>query len=426
MRRTLAIALVVQLWTSIGTAQTVSERGFIEGGGLLFPQTSPFDSVQATADALAREELFFKPASWIQFGGGVDARANSHNQVDRRRRLDWRDRGILRPTFSLRQLNATLRAPHFTLDIGKQFIRWGRADVTYPTDRFAPRDYVNVVNPELLPVTGVRPSVQIGSETFEVVWLPKLTPSRLPLPDQRWTFIPPAAAGLTLVDEGSQIRSVSQYGARWRHTGGRLETALSYFEGQNHLPDVYGTVTADGTALNIRRVYPEIRMYGADAAIPTDLLTLKLETAYVQSRRHDTDEYVLYVVEAERQTGEWLLDLGYAGEVVTVRSHSGGQPFAPDRGLARALIGRAAYTIDPSRTLTIEGALRERSDNVFQCFTQSESCLAGVYVKGEFSSALGRFFRITMYGVGIDGTRGDFLGQYRRNSHAAVTLRFSF
>src|SRR5262249_35197373 len=136
-----------------------------------------------------------------------------------------------------------------------------------------------------------------------------------------------------VVDEGSQIRSVSQYGARWRHTGGHLETALSYFEGQNHLPDVYGTVTADGSALNIRRVYPEIRMYGADAAIPTDLLTLKLETAYVQSRRHDTDEYVLYVVEAERQTGEWLLDLGYAGEVVTAHSRSTGQPFAPDRGL---------------------------------------------------------------------------------------------
>src|SRR5215831_14857446 len=137
MRRTLAIALVVQLWTSIAAAQKVSERGFIEGGGLLFPQTTTFDSVQATADALAREELFFKPASWIQFGGGVDARANSHKQVDRRRRLDWQDRGVLRPTFSLRQLNATLRVPHFTLDIGKQFIRWGRAYVTYPTDRFA-------------------------------------------------------------------------------------------------------------------------------------------------------------------------------------------------------------------------------------------------------------------------------------------------
>jgi hypothetical protein len=412
MRRTLALALAVHVWAAGATAQTFSERGFIEGGGLLFPQTTAFDNVRSTGDLLVREELFFKPASWIQFGGGVDARANSHDQVDRRWRLDWRDRGILRPTLSLRRLTATITAPHFTVDVGKQFIRWGRADVTYPTDRFAPRDYVNVLDPELLAVTGVRPSVQIGSETFEAVWLPQLTPSRLPLLDQRWTFIPPAAAGLTIIDEGSHIRSVSQYGARWRHTGGHLETALSYFDGQNHLPDVYSTVTAEGTALEIRRVYPTIRMYGADAAIPTDVLTLKLEAAYVKAPAHDTDEYLLYVMEAERQSGEWLLDLGYAGDVVTRRSQSSGQPFAPDRGLARALIGRAAYTIDPRQTLTFEGAVRQNGD--------------GVYFRGDYSSALGRYFRITMYGVAIDGANTDFLGQYRRNSHAAVTLRFSF
>lgn len=412
MRRTLAFALALHVWAISAAAQTVSERGSIEGSGLLFPQTTAFDTVRTTGDLLLREELFFKPAAWIQFGGGVDARANSHNQVDRRLRLDWNDRGILRPTLSLRRLTATITAPHFTLDIGKQFIRWGRADVTYPTDRFAPRDYVNVLDPELLAVTGVRPSVQLGSEAFEVVWLPQLTPSRLPLLNQRWTFIPSAAAGLAIIDEGSQIRTASQYGARWRHTGGHLETAVSYFDGQNHLPDVYSAVTPEGTALDIRRVYPKIRMYGADAAIPTDLLTLKLEAAYVRSPAHDTDEYLLYVVEAERQSGEWLLDLGYAGDRTTRHSQSPGQPFAPDRGLARALIGRAAYTIDPRRTFTLEGALRQNGD--------------GVYFRGEYSSAVGRYFRITLYGVGIDGTGADFLGQYRRNSHAGVTLRLSF
>ena len=29
------------------------------------------------------------------------------------------------------------------------------------------------------------------------------------------------------------------------------------------------------------------------------------------------EEYVLYVVEVERQVGEWVVDIGYAGEVVT-------------------------------------------------------------------------------------------------------------
>ncbi len=32
------------------------------------------------------------------------------------------------------------------------FIRWGRADILNPTDRFAPRDFMNVIDPDFLPV----------------------------------------------------------------------------------------------------------------------------------------------------------------------------------------------------------------------------------------------------------------------------------
>ena len=34
-------------------------------------------------------------------------------------------------------------------------------------------------------------------------------------------------------------------------------------------------------------------------------------------RRTGADEYILYVIQLERQTGEWLLGGGYAGEAVT-------------------------------------------------------------------------------------------------------------
>jgi hypothetical protein len=412
MRRAIAVALAVLYWTMTASAQALSERGFIEGRGFLFPRTTPVDDTRQIGDVLVREEVFLKPASWIQFAGGVDARTSSHHGVDRTWRLDWRDRGILRPRLSLRRLTATITVSRFSVDIGKQFIRWGRADVTYPTDRFAPRDYLNVVDPELLPVTGVRPSVQIGNETLEAVWLPHLTPSRLPRFDQRWTIIPAGAAALRIIDRGSQIGTDPQYGARWRHTGGHLESAVSYFEGSNHLPDVHAIPVPDAPAIGIRRIYPRIRMYGADAAIPTNVLTFKLEAAYVTSPSRATEEYVLYVIEAERQTGEWLLDAGYAGDIITRTSATSGRPFAPDRGLARSLIARAAYTIDPRRSLTIEGALRQTG--------------RGLYLKGEYSSAVGQHWRLTGSAVGIRGRQSDFLGQYQANSYASVALRFSF
>ena len=44
-------------------------------------------------------------------------------------------------------------------------------------DRFAPRDFLNVIDTDFLPVLGARPSLQIRSETFEAVWTPRMTPS---------------------------------------------------------------------------------------------------------------------------------------------------------------------------------------------------------------------------------------------------------
>ncbi len=317
----------------------------------------------------------------------------------------------MRPKASVYRLGATITARGFTLDLGKQFIRWGRADIIYPTDRFAPRDYINVVNSELLPVIGARGSLQLGNEIFEAIWVPQLTPSRLPLLDQRWTVVPPEAAGLTLADGGAEILGGAQFGARWRHTGSRIETALSFFDGPNHQPDLQTRLRPESpTTLDVVRVYPNIRMYGGDLALPTSALTLKAEVAYVTSPSETSDDYVLYVVEIERQAGEWLLDIGYAGEVV--RESRVALSFAPDRGMAKSIIGRASYTFDPQRVLIFEGAARQNGD--------------GYFGKIEYSQGMSEHWRLTLAAIGIGGEEEDFLGQYHRNSHGTVTLRYSF
>ncbi len=119
---------------------------------------------------------------------------------------------------------------------------------------------------------------------------------------------------------------------------------------------------------------------------------------------------MLYVVELERQIGEWLLDGGYAGEVVTKPSTE--LLFSPERGLAKSFIARASYTVDPRRSLSIEGAVRQNG--------------RGLYVKGEFSRAMGQHWRLTAAGIGIGGRDDDFLGQFQRNSHVSASLRFSY
>src|SRR5256885_15590026 len=184
------------------SAQALSERGFFEGTAWLFPQAAPNDRARVIGDLLLRDDLFFKPTNWIQFAAGLDLRANSHNQVDARWRVDVNDRDPLRPAIALRRLSATFSHGPLTIDIGKQFVRWGKTDIVTPTDRFAPRDFLEVFDNDFLAVTGARASLQADTETIEAVWVPRFTPSRMPLLNQRWTVVPPAAAQFSVIDLG--------------------------------------------------------------------------------------------------------------------------------------------------------------------------------------------------------------------------------
>ncbi|MGC4081777.1 MAG: hypothetical protein QM736_06640 [Vicinamibacterales bacterium] len=418
MTRYIATILFV-LGTSVASAQTVTNRGFVEAQAIGYPQKAPNDSTRAIGDILVRDELFVRPAEWLELAAGADLRANSHDQVEDEWRFDWDDRRIRRPRFALRRLSATFTKGPFTLDVGKQFIRWARADVLNPTDRFGPKDYMTVVNTEVLPVLGIRPSLQIGQEIVEGVWVGQPTPSRMPLLNQRWAILPEGAAALPLVDNGGLPPDRSQQGVRWRHVGDRFESALSFFNGVNHLPNFETVITsvplgASGTLaptrIDVSRIYPKLRTYGVDFAIPTSVVNVKAEAAFFISPEQSNDDYLLYVIELERQSGNWLFDAGYAGEVVTERREI--FSFNPERGLAKSIVGRAAYTGDPRHSVAVEGAVRQDG--------------GGVYIKGEFSEAIGAHWRVTATGIGIRGHDDDFIGQFRRNSSGTLGLRFSF
>jgi len=407
------LILVGALQADRANGQAISQRGFAEAAAQLFPDKTPNDPTWAVSDVLVREELFAKPVAWVQFAVGADLRLNSHNQVEDEWRVDVSDRGVRRPRLSLRRATATIAFRKLTLDVGKQFIRWGKADIVNPTDHFAPRDYLNVVDTEFLPVTGGRATLQATpQDSLELVWLPRFTPSRIPLLNQRWTAVPPDPPLVQIVDAGAVLPTKSQSGLRWSHVGNRVEYSLSFFDGVNHLPNIDQSVkpTTLLPEIEILKRYPEIRSYGADLAMPTPWLTVKGEAAYFTSGSSGTDEYVVYVIQVERQTGEWVLVGGYAGEAVTNRRAQ--LTFAPDRGLAKSFVARASYTIDPTRSLALETAVRQNA--------------AGAYGRAEYSQAYGQHWRATFAGVIIGGDRDDFLGQYRQNSHLSITLRCSF
>lgn len=404
-------ALLAVLAAATAAAQSFTQRGFLEIRNFAYPQTAPGDSGRLVSEQLLRWEASWRVNSWLQLNAGADARFDSHRQFERAWRLDWADRRRQRPTVSARRLSLLAHRGGLTFEAGRQFIRWGKADILNPTDRFAPKDFLNVLTTEFLGVTALRATYERGGDTLDVVLQPVFTPSRTPLVTQRWAALPEEAAQFAIREAPLRFPGRAAAGARWNHVGSGYEFSLSFYDGFNHLP-VYAARLEAGLvpAILVERIHPQMRMYGADAAVPTRWLTLKGETAYFTSSTPLADNYVLYVIQAEKQRGEWLFVGGYAGEKVTERRVQ--LDFAPDRGLAKTFLGRASYNIDPNRSVAFEGAARQNG--------------RGFYGKLEYTQAVGAHWRVTAAANLLRGARDDFLGQYRRNSNFMLVLRYSF
>ncbi len=396
------------LAAAVAAAQNFSQRGFLETTGLIFPQTAANDSSHAVGEALLRYEAFYRLSPALRFAGGIDARADTHLETERGPGLSWWDRERRRPALEVRRLSATYTRGKLTVEAGKQFIRWGKADILNPTDRFAPRDFLNVVDNDFLGVTAARATYGGQADTIDLVFAPRLTPSRVPLLNQRWAVLP---ASLPIAEQPPDIPGSPQFGARWNHIGRTAEYSLSFYNGGDYLPLYRGQAEfAPSPRVEIQRFYPRMRMYGGDAALPFSVVTLKAEAAYFTSTSPEADEYALFVVQLERQAGEWSFVGGYAGQAIA--AHGTAAAYSPVRGLTRALVARASYTIDVNRSFACETVIRQNG--------------RGFYVKPEYTEAFGQHWRVTAGFALIRGAAADFLGQYRRNSHAILALRYSF
>jgi len=408
------IILALLLTAAPCFAQTYTQRGFLETRGTLYPQKAINDRAHTIGELLLRYEGFYTASNKLQFSGALDFRTDTHHQVERDFSLSWQDRGLRRPVAEVRRLSAAYHDGPLTFELGKQFIRWGKTDIVTPTDRFAPRDFLTVVDNEFLAITAARLTYEKGANTIEAVWSPRFTPSRIPLVDQRWAPIPSQTnLPITIRDVRVELPGGPQSGIRWNHTG-PVEYEFSLYQGFNHLPsfDVLAlNFSQTGVALDIERFHPKMLMAGGDIAIPIPLFTIKAEAAHFTSSDARSDEYALYVVQLERQSGEWFFVGGYAGEGIT-QNGSRTATFAPDRGLTKTILGRAGYTIDSNRSLAFEAAVRQSGE--------------GLWLKSEYSQAFGQHWRATLNLTLIRGEPGDFLGQYRRNSHALLIMRYSF
>ena len=250
---------------------------------------------------------------------------------------------------------------------GKQFIRWGKSDIVVPTDRFSPRDYLTVIDAPFLAVTGLRGTAQFAELHGRgcVGAAAHAQPDASVDATMGRSKPPNVAAAVPIVEAPTAFPRGAQTGVRFGQIADRLEYSASFYDGFNHLPDFH----VSGPEAASRRprdrtcvpAHSELRRRcGRSAAVVHDQGG-ELPTSRRHRRRRTN--MCLYVLQLERQRGEWVFLGGYTGEVAT-RERSP-LSFAPDRGLSRSIVARASCTIDANRRVEFESAVRQNGDGVY-------------------------------------------------------------
>lgn len=172
-----------------------------------------------------------------------------------------------------------LRTDRIDLRLGQQKIRWGKADGINPTDFFTPIDYtvpLPLEDDRYLSVPAIRADLHINdTDSISLVAEPGFTPTRIPWPK-------PSPVNITN-DEPSGW----QAGARWLHTGERLDWSASVFHGYSTLPLLHFDETSAPASPSFVRHYATIRGIGADVARNFGQYGFRAEAAYVRPRTRD-------------------------------------------------------------------------------------------------------------------------------------------
>ncbi len=408
--------------------------GFLQGSAQVYARKpNPPD---AYAGGTAHFQLWSRAVinSRLSWRGTFDLRLDSHRDVDRRQWVDLTQRGLRQPAGAVSEFYLDMKLNHVDLRLGKQQIRWGRADGFNPTDNLIPYDYLDTFSDERLAVPALKADAYVASAHFEAAWVPFYTPTRLPLLGQRWfphlpSTLPlplapgaaPADVQLTYIDRGGRYPARTfgdaQWGVRYNQNVPRAEFSLSYFDGFDDIPFFRADVTPLsstsgplGAQVSLSREYYRVRVVGADFASEFGPFGIRGETAYFDQTDPNNLDHMLFVIGLDKTWGDWFAIVQYAGQKINGRVQNAA--IFPDLGLRSTMIFRVERTLGPSRSLEIKGALRLLDGDFF--------------VQPLYSIALSNNWRLKLGASIFAGAKDSYLGQFRDNSRLNLQLIYTF
>ncbi len=162
----------------------------------------------------------------------------------------------------------------FELRAGRQVVVWGRADRLNPTDSLAGRDYTLLVASDDDQRQGPA-MVQLrwgkGNYTLDAYWLPEFRPIVFPLERER--------PGIAILPD-ERRRASDQFAFKLDSSGGAFDWSVSWFRGIDRNRDFTLRPPLPGTLASIQQTYPDISVFGADAAGIAGRIGWRIEAAY--------------------------------------------------------------------------------------------------------------------------------------------------
>ena len=367
----------------------------------------------------------------VSLRGSWEFGADSHSDVDERRWLDVDQRALRRSAGALGDLYVDVALGRLDLRLGKQEIRWGRADSFNPTANLTPFDYLDPLTARWLAAPAAKADLQMGESNIEVAWLPTFVPTRLPRLNRRWfpslpaTGPAPSANGTATQvpvlyrDGDSRFPAVTlddgQWGARWNRFFSGGEVSVSWFDGFDDVAWFEPAVVADvrpepHLLVTLNRDYGRVRVAGFDFATAVGYFGVRGEFAMFDDRDVKGRNRLVYIVGVDRAWREWFLVVEYAdwvGARVSAFSER-----RPDLGLKRTVLARITRPVGPRQSVELQGAVRLRDSDFL--------------VRPLYSRALTDLWRLELSVTIVVGSSEGYLGQYAQNDAAEVRLRYAF
>ena len=331
---------------------------------------------------------------------------------------EFENKGARRLSFDLEEYYAEFNFSSFDLKVGKQIFSWGKADAFNPTDNLNPRDYIDLfVEEEKIGVPGINLLYYWNDFTFDLVFIPTYTPTRLPLTNSRHSFLDPE---ISTVVNGRELPadtlSSSQTGIRvLRHISG-WDLSLSYYDGYD---DLTLAIVEDDQSLTPE--YYRTRVIGVDFATTFGGMGVHGEAAQFFYDGSKNEDYLQYIVGIDYTWTNVIHDhdifliLEYMGDTTTQSREDERPAFASGLGRVFRNSFLSTLTYKFSDTLELENKLLFNTDHHMSYVIKPE-------VHYDISDELKLTFGIDF----IEGVEETFFGQFDNDDRSYFFLRYSF